>query len=118
LDCFFTDNDIQEWAFHIPKYLTFNEALTYGTQEVISHYYEQITGRKPDKKSRIQLTVSSKEIQDSTTALMWMYEDPLWEGANYFVDQHTRKDVWLCPYLPLLFGEAPKFLWVNVVPTV
>jgi hypothetical protein len=114
LDCFFTDNIEGDWAFHLPQFLTFNELLCNGTQEVISYYYEKLSGRKPDKSSRIKLTVSTKDSPDCTTRNLWLYEDPLWTGANYYIDQETKKDVWLCPYLPFLFGGAPQFLFITI----
>lgn len=112
MTCFY--NPSGDWGFNLPQFLTFNELLCNGTEKVISYYYEKLSGRKPTTQSRIKLTVSTKELPDTTCRSLWLYEDPLWTGSNYYIDQETRQDIWLCPYLPFLFGNVPQFLFINI----
>ena len=106
-----------DWVFSLPQFLTFNEALTNGTEKSIDAHYKRLTTKDAVKGDTMLLTVSSKEIKDATTTLLHWQSDPLWSEANYYVDTVTDMDCWLCPYVQVLFKEVPKQMWFTLVPT-
>ena len=101
------------WVFSLPQFMTFNESMCNGTELVMDHWFEQVSGYPPVIGSTMNLTVTKKDPMGSPfdTKLMWMYEDPNWEGSNFYMDTGTGMDVWLCPYVQVLFKEVPQSLW-------
>lgn len=115
-------NDKQKvWYFNLPQYLTFNEWLCNGTEVVVSYYYEKLTGKFPDKNSKMKMLVSSKQLEKFTTKVSYLYDDPYSTESSVYLDSQSfpdlEADVWLCPYLQLLFGEKPETLWLLFTPT-
>jgi hypothetical protein len=109
------------WYFNLPQYLTFNEWLCNGTEVVVSYYYKKLTGKFPDKNSKMSMVVSSKQLQEFTTKVTFLYDDPYNTDSSVYLDSQSypdlTTDVWLCPYLQLLFGEKPEKLWLKFNPT-
>ncbi len=103
-----------DWVFSLPQFLTFNEALTNGTEKSLDIHYINLTGNVPIGGEKMTLTVSSKEIKDPTTTLLHWQSDPMWIDANIYVDTVTDVDCWLCPYLQVLFKHVPDKLWFDI----
>lgn len=101
------------WVFSLPQFLTFNESLCNGTEQVVDYWFEQLSGYTPVIKSKMTMTVSSVPSPGFHTSLTWMYEDPLWDGSNYYFDTGSSMDVWLCPYVQVLFKGVPSTLYVT-----
>jgi len=103
-----------DWVFSLPQFLTFNEALTNGTEKSLDVHYKNMTSFEPIEGNTMTLTVSSKELKDTTTKLLHWQSDVMWTDANWFVDTVTDIDCWLCPYVQVLFKEVPETLWIHL----
>lgn len=112
-----TKTDRLSWVFSLPRFLTFNEALTNGTELVLDYHFEQLTGRKPQSEDTMIMTVSKVELADYTTKCLHWAPDDNWAESNWYIDHGSQLDVWLCPYLQVLFKEVPKELWIKLIPT-
>jgi hypothetical protein len=101
------------WVFSLPQFMTFNESMCNGTEKVMDYWFEQKTGYVPVTGSTMDVTVSKKNPMGSPfdTKLSWMYEDPYWSGSNYYLDTMSGMDVWLCPYVQVLFKGVPESMW-------
>jgi hypothetical protein len=101
------------WVFSLPQFMTFNESFCNGTELVFDHWYEKVTGKQPVTGSKMVVSVSKVMPTDFNTKLLWLYEDPLSTQSNFYLDKGSGMDVWLCPYLQVLFKEVPEHLWVT-----
>ena len=108
------------WVFSLPQFMTFNESMCNGTELVMDHWFEQVSGYQPVIGSTMNVTVTKKDPMGTPfdTKMMWMYEDPGWPGSNIYMDTGTGMDVWLCPYVQVLFKEVPQSLWCNFTSCV
>ena len=104
------------WVFSIPQFLTFKESMCNGTELVMDHWYEKVMGYTPVIGSKMKVTVTKVKPESFTTKIIWMYEDPNWSGSNYYYDNGSGMDVWLCPYVQVLFKGVPESLWVTFDP--
>ena len=102
------------WVFSLPQFLTFNEALTNGTEEALDFHYINITDAVPTGGEKMTLTVSSKEIKKATTTLLHWQSDVQWTEANWYIDTVSDINCWLCPYLQVLFKEVPEKMWLKM----
>jgi hypothetical protein len=112
------------WGFDIPYLLTFNEKFINGTEQDLDIWYEKLSGIKPDLKSKLYLTVSSKEIKDTTTTCTFIGDDDFESYFNpsiesidtpsYYLDNKTGYTIWLCQYLQFLFKEKPQTLYLKL----
>ena len=102
-----------DWVFSLPQFLTFNEALTGGTEKVIDYHYKAITGKEAVTGDKMTMTVSSKELPDFTTTLLFWDKDVSWPDSHWYVDSVSDGNVWLCPYLQVLFKKVPGKMWVK-----
>jgi hypothetical protein len=101
------------WVFSLPQFMTFNESFCNGTENVFDFWYEKQTGSKPVVGSSMKVTVSKVMPQWFDCKLLHMYCDTMWPDANYYFDKVSGLDVWLCPYLQVLFKEVPEHLYVK-----
>lgn len=101
------------WVFSLPQFLTFNESFCNGTEKVFDYWFEKQTGYMPVLGSTMVVTVSKVLPQQFDTKLLWMYCDTMWPDSNYYYDKGSEMDVWLCPYLQVLFKEVPDSLYVS-----
>lgn len=102
-----------DWVFSLPQFLTFNEALTGGTEKVIDAHYKMITGSDSQVDDKFTMVVSSIPLDDYTTTLLYWDKDTMWTESNWYVDSVTDGNVWLCPYLQVLFKKVPGKMWVK-----
>ena len=110
------------WGFDIPYLLTFNEKFINGTEKDLDLWYENLSGIEPDLKSKLYLTVSSKEIEGYTTTCTFIGDDDLtWTPTkksidlpSYYLDNKTGHTIWLCQYLQFLFKGKPKTLYLKL----
>jgi hypothetical protein len=98
------------WVFSLPQFLTFNESMCNGTELVMDYWFEQKTGYQSVLDSVMTVTVSKVEMP-SDTKLSWLKEDTLWPGSNYYKDTGCDMDLWLCPYVQVLFKGVPESMW-------
>ena len=110
------------WGFDIPALLTFNEKFMNGTELCLDKWFTTLSGKSPKTGSKMEMTISSKELADSTTILTYTGDD---EGifdygkssmklASYYLCQETKMTLWLCQYLQFLFKEKPKKMWLKL----
>ncbi len=111
IDAFYLDE--MSWAFHLPQYQTFNELLTNGTEIVLSDWYERLSGEEAGEGSQLRMEISTYPPEDFDTSITFIADDPEDETASYYRDQTTAMKVWLCGYLPWLFGSKPQQLWIK-----
>lgn len=104
------------WVFSLPQFLTFNESLCNGTEEVLDHWFEKLKGYTPVIGSKMKMVVTKVKPTEFTTKITWMYEDPLWMGSNFYYDTGSGMDVWLCPYVQVLFKDIPESMWITFIP--
>jgi hypothetical protein len=114
LDC--TKDSSGVWVFSLPQFLTFNESLCNGTEKVMDYWYTQLSGKEPVTGSKLKVVVSKVEQLNWTTKVNWLYEDPLWTESNYYYDTKSNMDLWLCPYVQVLFKEVPESMWLTLTP--
>jgi hypothetical protein len=104
------------WVFSLPQFLTFNESMCNGTEKVMDYWFEKIIGYTPVIGSKMNVTVSKVKPDSFDTKIIWMYEDPLWPGSNIYLDKGSGMDVWLCPYVQVLFKGVPEGMWISFDP--
>ena len=104
------------WTFSLPQFLTFKESMCNGTEKVMDYWFEQKIKYQPVIGSKMTVTVSKVEPSTSDTKLIFLYEDPLWIESSIYLDKGSGMDVWLCPYLQVLFKEVPESLWIQCDP--
>ena len=103
------------WTFSLPQFLTFDESLCNGTEDVIDWHFTNFTGYKPAVGEKLTLTVSTKEPSSDEifTKCLHMYEDPMSPESNIYYNSESDMDVWLCPYLQVLFKGVPTHLYIT-----
>jgi hypothetical protein len=101
------------WVFSLPQFFTFNESMCNGTEKVMDYWYEKKFGEKPNTGSKMKVTVSKVMPSTFDTKIVWLYEDPLWTESNIYLDKESMMDVWLCPYVQVLFKEVPQNIWIT-----
>lgn len=116
-------NSDETWGFDIPYLLTFNEKFMNGTEKCLDQWFEKLSGEPPEIGSKMEMTISSKELNDSTTTISFLGDDEFWdygkdpiEMASYYLCDKTDMTLWLCQYLQFLFKEKPKKMWLQLEP--
>jgi hypothetical protein len=104
------------WVFSLPQFLTLNESLCNGTELVMDYWYQQLSGKEPVKGDKLKVVVSKVQPKEYTTKVVWMYSDPYWTESNYYYDKGSDMDLWLCPYVQVLFKEVPQSMWLTLTP--
>jgi hypothetical protein len=101
------------WVFSLPQFMTFNESMCNGTEKVMDYWFEKKIGYTPVIGSKMTVTVSKVKPDSFDTKIIWMYEDPMSPQSNYYYDNGSGMDVWLCPYVQVLFKGVPEGLWIT-----
>ena len=98
------------WTFSLP--LIKDEALTGGTDIILDQVFADMMGYEPHDGDSMYLTVSSKEIPNVDSIFVWDRPDPNFTDANFYINEQTGAQAWLCPVNQVLFGYVPKKLYV------
>ena len=108
------------WAFDMPDYGVKCEALMCGTERVLEHWYAERFGLLPSKGDQMDMIITrsggTSDIADHEyydTKLVWLREDDDLADSNYYLDVHTLKEVWLCPFLKVLWKSVPELIYVS-----
>ena len=106
------------WTFSLPEYLTYNEALCNGTEDVIDWHYKNLVGESAKPGDELKIVISSERPTDQHsdgfyTICMHLHEDEAFPGSNVYYNLDADEEVWLCPYLQVLFKEVPENLWIE-----
>ena len=102
------------WDFDMPEYGVEQEALCHGTELVLDNYFRQLTGYLPRPGDILELTVSINRMDKCTTKIVHVDKDLM--DSNNYLDVYTKMDVWLCPFLQLLFKDVPEILYLQMTP--
>lgn len=87
-----------------------------GTELIMDHYYQDLTGTIPDEHSYMITKVSTEPLDVTHAVLVKLKDDEGDSGGATYKDLLTEMEGWLCGYLILLFGKAPDTLYVNLRP--
>lgn len=104
------------WCFDYPSLKTYNELMIAGTELIMDHYYQDLTGTIPDEHSYMITKVSTEPLDVTHAVLVKLKDDEGDSGGATYKDLLTEMEGWLCGYLILLFGKAPDTLYVNLRP--
>lgn len=106
------------WQFDLPEFLTWKELFCGGTELVLDYFYKVLTGgATPKDGSYLKVTVSSKPLEGQTTKCVFLYPDVKQPESSYYLDTTTGLDLWLCPYLQVLFKCVPETLYLKLETT-
>lgn len=98
-----------DWAFCMPQHGKLDEQLTCGSELCLDYWYEQLTGKEPDHKSHMYLTMSTELIEDATCIWELIGEHPEKEMSHDYWEPQSQKKCWLCFYgTQLGLGGAEK----------
>jgi hypothetical protein len=102
------------WEFDIPEFKTFSELLIGNTEKVLDIHYGNLSECRADEYSTMDVTISRIPIADETTSCTFVQpcKDSL--GASVYLDLFTNQEFWLCPYLRVLFKDAPNNLYLKM----
>ena len=102
------------WTFSLPQFLIVRESLSGGSDVALDEHYRRIHGVDPKTGDRMTLVVSTSPLENTTTEVVWMYEDPLWTDANWYRDTVAQVDCWLCPVNQVLLGGVPETIYLQI----
>ena len=108
--------DDGKWMFHYPPFI-WNEGLVNGTEKVLDHWYKQMHQKDSTPGDKMKMTVSTEEMTEYTTTVLYIQDDPMWMDSTEYMDTKTDLTVWLCPVLQVMFGYKPDKMWVMFEPT-
>ena len=114
LDCYRDESGY--WFFDLEDYGVHAEAFINGTQKALDWHYAYVSQLIPDKHSKMKLTVSIRKQNPTDVPLFLKGEDPLYKGAHNYFDPVSGKNIWLCPFVQILFGYAPELLYIHFQP--
>ena len=103
------------WVFDVAPFF-WDEPLVFGTELVVDHYFQELTGTAPVEGDQVLLTVSRKPIEGQTTELTFERPDAGGYRGNTYIDSGTGNECWLCGVNQVLFGEVPQTIHVKVQP--
>ena len=102
------------WEFDIPQFQTFNELFIGNTEKVLDIHYNTLSACPADDYSTMDVTVSRLPLEDQTTSCKYVRSCTDSAGASIYLDLFSNQEFWLCPYLQVLFKDAPKILYVRM----
>ena len=105
------------WEFDLPEFRTYSELLVGGTEQCLDFHYNNLSETAADEHSTIKLTVSRNPLENETTSCIFEKPDKQFAGASFYLDLGAKQQMWLCPYLSVLFKSAPPTLYVRVEVT-
>jgi hypothetical protein len=102
------------WVFDDPKKGLKNEGLVSGTDQIL----DMLAKRFPDGENGFELTFSDEPFDGHELTFDWIKSgtgEGLAEGVtgNWYRENSTGFEGWLCPALFLYFKEAPKHIYIK-----
>ena len=104
------------WALDLPEANTYQELLVCGTNVALDDHYADIHGEDAEIGDEMMLTCSTRPFNDNTTVLHKLRPDPTWEGSAFYQEAIFGHEIWLCPFLAVLWGKAPKEIYLKLKP--
>lgn len=101
------------WVFDDPAKGLINEGLVSGTDVLL----DRLAAQFPNGEKGFALTFSDKPFKGHQLAFDWQKSDTgrdLAEGCggNWYTEQGTGHECWLCPALFKYFDKAPTHIYV------
>lgn len=104
------------WCFDYPSLKTYRELMLGGTELLMDHYYQELSGELPTAGSYMVTTVSTEPLDETHVVLTKVSDDADGSGGATYQDCLTGEQGWLCGYVQLLWKEAPQTIFVNLQP--
>lgn len=101
------------WGFNIPYLLTFNEMLLGGTELALDWWYHHLTGEWATTGAKLKMKASAEPFEGYKAKAWFEYDDPTNQAASFYYEPTSEHLMWLCPYLPWLFGSKPENLYLG-----
>jgi hypothetical protein len=98
------------WAFDDPSVGLVQEPFVLGIPEIIEAFVKSI----PDAENGFALIFSTDPFPHHQAKLVWVREDA---DGNWYREENTGLEGWLCPALYLYFQNAPRTLYCAAAPT-
>lgn len=87
-----------------------------GTELLLDHYYQELSGEPPTEGSYMVTTVSTEPLEEAHAVLTKVAVDGGTDGGATYQDFVTGKEGWLCAWTNVIWGEAPETIYVNLQP--
>lgn len=98
------------WVFDHEHQNTVDEALCNGTEKVIDWYYQAIESKMPIVGDELGFYLSTEKLHNTTTQINLIETS---ETGSYYIDQLSKMELWLCPWLQGYFGEVPQRIYIE-----
>jgi len=98
------------WVFDHEHQNTVDEALCNGTEKVIDWYYQSIESKMPIVGDELGFYLSTEKLHNTTTQINLIETS---ETGSYYIDQLSKMELWLCPWLQGYFGEVPQRIYIE-----
>ena len=98
------------WVFDHEHHNTVDEALCNGTEKVIDWYYQAIESKMPIVGDELGFYLSTEKLHNTTTQINLKETS---ETGSYYIDQLSKMELWLCPWLQGYFGEVPQRIYIE-----
>ena len=102
------------WSIDVPEAGTYGELLVGGTNAALDSHFKDLNERPAVDGDTALLTVSRSPLEELTTFFSKIRPDPTWEGSNFYTDGVLHQECWLCPFVQVLWGEAPETIYISV----
>ncbi len=102
------------WSIDVPEAQTFGELLVGGTNVALDMHFLNMQMAPAVDGDTVELTVSRKPLDEMTTFFSKIRPDPLWEGSNFYTDGVLHQECWLCPFVQVLWGDAPDTIYIHI----
>lgn len=96
----------ETWVFDDPRVDLVQEPFVSGVPEMINDLVNDI----PDAQAGFRMLFSANPFPGFQRKLIWVREEM---GGNWYHDEKTTSEGWLCPALFCYFDEAPAELFVK-----
>ena len=97
------------WVFDDPSRDLDKEPFVAGIPDMINDLVKDI----PNVKDGFTLIFSPRKFPGAQRRVTWLREE---DGGNWYFDEVTHTEGWLCPALFEYFDKAPKSIYVQSTP--
>lgn len=106
----------EAWALDLPEANTYRELLVGGTNVALDDHYADIHGKDAVDGDEMMLSCSTRPFNDNTTILHKLRPDPTWKGSAFYQEAIWGHECWVCAFTNVLWGEAPKEIYLKLEP--
>jgi len=102
------------WSIDVPEANTYGELLVGGTNKALDDHFLNMQMAPAVDGDSFEVTVSRAPLKEMTTFFSKVRPDPMWEGSNFYTDGVLHTECWLCPFVQILFGDAPDTIYIKL----